>query len=144
MTTTAFARLRLLPVLLVACVVTLCLTELARPAVAMPSTTMSGVPGSTQSMGMEPMPTGSHQAGKSAAPSVSDVHGLEQSCPMPCASDCAQPSVLPVGGEQTGYAHGFDGPEPAFMQPGPPRPGVPPPLAQPSTPELTRLCVSRT
>lgn len=137
--TAAPSRLRLLPVLLVACVVTLCLTGLARPAMA-----MSGMAGSMQSVGMEHMPAGMHEAGAGAAPSVSDAHSLQQPCPMSSVSDCAQPSVSPVGGEPTLCAHGFDGPAPAFMQPGPPRSGVPPPLAQPSPPELTRLCVSRT
>ncbi|MFF4871419.1 hypothetical protein [Streptomyces sp. NPDC000961] len=144
MTSFAPSRLRLLPVLLVACVVTLCLTGLARPAMAMSGMTMSGMTGSMHSMGMEHMPTGMHEAGNGAAPSASDAHSLQQPCPMSSVSDCAQPSVSPVSAEPTACAHGFDGPAPAFMQPGPPRSGVPPPLATPSPPELTRLCVSRT
>lgn len=143
-TTTVPSRLRLLPVLLVACVVTLCLTGLARPAMAMSGMTMSGMPGSMQSMGMEHMPAGMREAGNGAVPSVSDTHSLQQPCPMSSVSDCAQPSVSPVGGEQSVCAHGFDGLASAYMQPGPPRSGVPPPLAHPSPPELTRLCVSRT
>ncbi|MFB7943036.1 hypothetical protein [Streptomyces sp. NPDC056049] len=144
MTTAAPSRLRLLPALLVACVVTLCLTGLARPAMAMPDMIMSGMPGSMQSMGMMGMPVERHAAETGTSPSVSDADSLQQPCPMSSASDCAQPSVSQVGGESIVCAHGFDGPAPAFMQPGPPRSGVPPPLAQPAPPELTRLCVSRT
>ncbi|QES18768.1 hypothetical protein DEJ46_06445 [Streptomyces venezuelae] len=143
-TPAAPSRLRLLPVLLMACVVTLCLTGLARPAMAMPSTAMSEMPGPMESMGMGNLPGGMHSAHTGQSLSVSDAHSLQQPCPMSSMSDCAQPSVSPLGSEQTACTNGFDRPAPAFMQPGPPRSGVPPPLEPPSPPELTRLCVSRT
>ncbi|MET9955393.1 MULTISPECIES: hypothetical protein [Streptomyces] len=141
MTTAAPSRLRLLPALLVACVVTLCLTGMARPAMAMP-----GMIGSMPSMGMDmnQMMIGMHAAENGTAPAVSDPHDFQQSCPMSSVSDCAQPSVPPVGGDRSGCAHAEDSPTPAFAQPEPPLSGVPPPLAPPSPPELTRLCVSRT
>ncbi|MDT9691884.1 hypothetical protein Q5762_26840 [Streptomyces sp. P9(2023)] len=139
MTTAAPSRLRLLPVLLLACVVMLCLTGMARPAMATP-----GMTGSMPSMDMGEMMPGMHAAENGAAPAVSDPHSFQQTCPMSSVSDCAQPSVPPVAGDQSGCAHAEDAPAPAFAQPGPPRSGVPPPLASPSPPELTRLCVSRT
>ncbi|GAA3388947.1 hypothetical protein [Streptomyces roseoviridis] len=145
MTTATPSRLRLLPALLMACVVALCLTGMARPAMVMP-----GMTGSMPSMGMDmgmdmgQMMIGMHAAENGTAPAVSDPHDLQQPCPMSNVSDCAQPSVPPVGGDRSGCAHAEDAPTPAFAQPGPPRSGVPPPLAPPSPPELTRLCVSRT
>ncbi|WP_137990798.1 hypothetical protein [Streptomyces vilmorinianum] len=140
MTTAAPSRLRLLPVLLVACVVTLCLTGMARPATAIP-----GMAGSVRSMsGVGHMVPGMHADEAGPASSVSDAHSLQRPCPMSSVSDCAQSSVPPVGGEQSACSHAGAAKSPAFMQPGPPRSGVPPPLAPPSPPEPTRLCVIRT
>lgn len=133
-TTAAPFRLRLLPVLLVVCVVTLCLTGITRPAVAMS--------GSMPSMGN--VAPGAHMpTDVTAPPSASDVHDLRQPCP-PSTSDCAQTSVPPAGGDQSVCAHSADALTPTFMEQGPPRSGIPPPVAPPRPPELTRLCVSRT
>lgn len=137
------SRLRLLPVLLVACVVTLCLTGLARPAMAMSGMTGS-VPSIGMDMGMDQMVPGMGAAEDATAPAVTDQHGFQQPCPMSNMSDCAQPSVPPVGSDRSGCAHPVDAPAPAFAQPARFPSGAPPPVTTPSPPELTRLCVSRT
>lgn len=129
--------LRLMSGVLLACALTLCLTGLAQPAMAMPA--------HTESMyHMAESADATEQALNTAAAVKSP--GWGDSCSS-SADNCAQPSAVSPHGNPTAQAAPAcsDVPRmPVAFQPEGIRSGVPPPVESGSPPDLHRLCVSRT
>ncbi|MET9836086.1 hypothetical protein ABZ078_43970 [Streptomyces sp. NPDC006385] len=132
--------LRLWAGVLLACALALCLTGVARPAMAM---AMSAPAESTHPMG-EATDAADPAAGTRT---TADSLGPEDSCPSSSDDDCAQPSAAPPHNAPAAQAAPAcaDGPQtPMSVLPGGPRSGVPPPAEAVAPPDLHRLCVSRT
>lgn len=128
--------LRLVSGVLLALALTLCLTGVARPAMAM---AMSAPMASMEQM------TGAADAAEQTVGTGTVVNSAEDSCPS-SVDDCALPSGVPSHGSPAAQAAPActDGPQtPVSVQSGGPRSGVPPPVEPVSPPDLHQLCVSR-
>lgn len=126
--------LRLVSGVLLACALTLCLTGVARPAMAMSAPMAS----------MEQM-AGAGDAHQQTPGTETVVNSSEGSCPS-SVDDCARPSGVPPHGTPAAQAAPAcaDGSQtPVSVQSAGPRSGVPPPVESVSPPDLHQLCVSR-
>ncbi|MDT9692990.1 hypothetical protein Q5762_32650 [Streptomyces sp. P9(2023)] len=109
-----------------------CVTGMARPAMAMtgPMQTMHHGAG--------------HTAGQATTSASAEAGGMGD-CPSTTTA-CAQPSVGPTHGTDTGHAGSrvADAGAAVSSVSQAPRSGVPPPTAPTPPPDLHRLCVCRT